>query len=71
MFALLIYFLFMRYQTQEIELTEEGLRTRYMGQERRLRWDDTRIFAMYDAQGIKKSAFAQTYELSNEQTVVR
>ncbi|MHB8597959.1 MAG: hypothetical protein ACYDER_14235 [Ktedonobacteraceae bacterium] len=42
-----------------------------MGHERRLRWDEVRIFAVYNAQGIKKSAFAQTYELSNEQTVVR
>jgi hypothetical protein len=70
-FALLAYFLSMRYQTQEIELTAGGLRTRYMGHERKLRWDEARIFAMYDAQGIKKSAFARTYELSNEQTVVR
>lgn len=69
--ALLTYFLFMRYQTQEIELSVEGMRTRYMGQERRLRWDEARVFAMYDAQGIKKSPFVQTYELSNEQTVVR
>lgn len=69
--ALLTYFLLMRYQTQEIALTEEGISTRYMGQERRLRWDEARIFAVYDAQGIKKSVFAQTYELSNEQTVVR
>ncbi len=69
--GLLVYFLFLRYQPQEIELTEEGLRTRYMGQERMLRWEEARVFAMYDAQGIKKSAFAGTYELSNERTVVR
>ncbi|MDQ2714731.1 MAG: hypothetical protein M3Z08_07485 [Chloroflexota bacterium] len=69
--ALLTYFLFMRYQTQEITLTEEGISTRYMGQERRLCWEEARIFAVYDAQGIKKSVFAQTYELSNAQTVVR
>ena len=42
-----------------------------MGHERKLRWDEVRIFAEYNAQGIKKSAFVQTYELSNEQTVVR
>ncbi len=42
-----------------------------MRQERSLRWDEARVFAMYGAHGTKKSTLVFTYELSNEQTVVR
>jgi membrane protein YdbS with pleckstrin-like domain len=69
--GVLIYFTYLRNMPSMIEINEEGIRTRYMRQERFLRWDEARVFATYDAQGTKKSAFASTYELSNEHTVVR
>ncbi len=69
--GILIYYTYMRNMPSLIEINEDGIRTRYMGQERSLRWDEARVFAMSGAQGTKKSTFASTYELSNEQTVVR
>lgn len=68
---LLYYFFTGRYQGQTIEITDEGIRTRYMRQERFIRWDEARLFASYGAQGINKNLLVETYELSNEETVVR
>src|SRR5947209_1111932 len=53
--ALPSYFLMMRYQPQEIELTEYGIKTWYMGQVRSMHWDEARIFAEYEARGVNKS----------------
>lgn len=69
--AVFAYTLYMRYAPQCIELTEEGMRTRYLRQERAIRWNEARLFAVYDALGVRKTPAVQTYELSNEQTVVR
>jgi hypothetical protein len=68
---LLYYFFTGRYQGQTIEITDEGIRTRYMRQERFMRWDEARLFASYGATGINKNLLVETYELSNEETVVR
>jgi hypothetical protein len=65
------YFLFFRYQLQTIEITEEGIKTRYMRQERFLRWNEALIFATYGARGINKSSLERTYEIANEREVVR
>jgi hypothetical protein len=65
------YFLFWRHRMQRIEVTEEGIRAYYMRQERFLRWDEIRVFAGYGAQWTGKSSQMQTYEVANEQMVVR
>ncbi|GCE08398.1 hypothetical protein [Dictyobacter aurantiacus] len=65
------YFSFLRYQPQSIELTEEGVTTRYLCQQRSLRWDEARIFAQYQRGVFNRHLSGITYELSNEQTVVR
>ena len=69
--GVLLYFTYLRNLPSLIEINEEGIRTRYMRQERFLRWNEARVFATYGAQGTKKSTLASTYELSNEWTVVR
>jgi hypothetical protein len=69
--GIIIYLIYVRDMPSFIELNNLGIRTRYIRQERFLRWDEVRIFARYGAQGTKKSAIVQTYEVSNEHTVVR
>ena len=67
----IVYLIYLRSIPSLIELNEVGIKTRYIQQERFLRWDEVRIFASYGAQGTKKSAAVLTYEVSNEHTVVR
>jgi hypothetical protein len=69
--GVLLYFTYLRNLPSLIEIDEEGIRTRYMRQERFLRWNEASVFATYGAQGTKKSTLASTYELSNGRTVVR
>ena len=69
--GIILYLTYFRGMASFIEINDLGIRTRYMQQERFLRWDEIRIFAGYGAQGTKKSAIVQTYEVSNEHSVVR
>ena len=65
-----IYFLLLRYHTQ-IELTEQGISTSYLGQKRSLRWEDAHLFAQYRDGLLTREVNGVAFELSNEQTVVR
>ena len=65
------YFIYERYHLQRIELTEEGIRCRYMRQDRFLRWDEIRVFASYGVQWTTKSNQVRAYEVASEQMVVR
>ncbi len=69
--CIILYFARFRYHPQNIEITHEGIKTYYMAQERFLHWEEARLFASYGAQGVSKSSFFKTFELANEQTVVR
>jgi hypothetical protein len=66
-----VYFVFLRAQAQSIELTEEGITTRYLGHKGSLRWEDVHIFAQYPQGVANKAAGGLAFELSNEHTVVR
>ncbi|GCE22482.1 hypothetical protein [Dictyobacter kobayashii] len=68
---LLAYFFFFRYQPQSIELTDEGITTRYLRHQRSLRWEEARVFAQYQRGVFNRNISGITYELSNAQTVVR
>lgn len=68
---LLYFFIRRRYLTQMIDITEEGITTRYQSQQRNIRWDEVRVFGRYLKQGWGNAAGGLTYELSNDQTVVR
>ena len=68
---LIVYLLSVYKNAQSIELTDEGITTRYRQQQRTIRWDEARLFAEYNANGVNKNNFGQAYELSNDQTVVR
>ncbi len=65
------YWLFSTEVTQIIEVTDEGLRTRYKGQENSIRWADARLFACYGAFGDAHGRGVQTYELSGSEIVVK
>ncbi|GCE31459.1 hypothetical protein KDA_69430 [Dictyobacter alpinus] len=68
---LFIYFFWLRYQTQSIELNEEGITTRYQSQKRSIRWEDAQIFAQYEQGGFNRKVNGTTFELANQETVVR
>lgn len=76
-FTLLIYFGSIYMRQQSIQVTEEGVTTRFWGQKRTLRWEDARTFATYRVQGVKlvttqvTSNIGNIYELASEQIVVR
>lgn len=69
--CLLAYIFFFRYQPQSVELTEEGITTRYLCQKCSMGWDEARVFAQYQQGVYNRNVSGITYELSNEQTVVR
>ncbi|GCE31583.1 hypothetical protein KDA_70670 [Dictyobacter alpinus] len=54
---------------QRIEVSEEGITTRFRGQEYHIRWQDARIFAQYSSGTMGQ--YKQIFELSNEQVIVR
>jgi hypothetical protein len=57
---------------QSIEVTEEGVTTHYLGETQHIRWEDARLFARYDAINTQgRNPIFQTYELTDDQTVVR
>ncbi|GCE24141.1 hypothetical protein [Dictyobacter kobayashii] len=69
---ILVFLLGLAYQAyflrQHIEIDEEGITTRYQRQEYRIRWQDARLFAQYSSNSY---GGGQTFELSNEQVIVR
>ncbi|GLV55429.1 hypothetical protein KDH_22730 [Dictyobacter sp. S3.2.2.5] len=54
---------------QRIEVSEEGITTRFRGQEYSIRWQDAHIFAQYRSGVMAQSR--QIFELCNEQVIVR
>ena len=68
-----LFYLSLPYKEQSIEITELGIKTRFMRQERFMRWDEIRLFATYETEETYKNSVAnlQIYELSNEQTILR
>jgi hypothetical protein len=61
------------YKNQSIEITEDGIKTRFLRRVRSLRWDEIRVFATYETQETYKNSSTklQIYEVANEQNVVR
>ncbi|GLV55426.1 hypothetical protein KDH_22700 [Dictyobacter sp. S3.2.2.5] len=72
LFLLLILLLALAYHAyflrQRIEVNEEGIKTSYQGKECSMRWEDARLFAQYSS---RATGGRQTFELSNEQVIVR
>ncbi|MBV9615005.1 MAG: hypothetical protein JO031_06095 [Ktedonobacteraceae bacterium] len=66
-----LYALFSTEFTQIIEVTDEGLRTRYKGHDSSIRWSDAQLFARYGVFGDARGRGTCTYELSDSQTVVK
>jgi hypothetical protein len=56
---------------QKVEVTEQGLRVRYGGQKGAVRWEEARLFAMYNTWGAQKSGSSITYELSSATDIAR
>jgi hypothetical protein len=57
---------------QRIEVTPEGIKTRFANVDSYVDWQDARLFARYAGPGLFNSpTHTQTYELASEQTVVR
>lgn len=56
---------------QKVTVTEEGLSTRYGGKKSVVRWEEARLFAMYNTWGAQKSGASITYELSSAREIAR
>lgn len=56
---------------QKIEVTEQGLSARYGGQKGAVRWEEARLFAMYNTWGAQKNGSSITYELSSATDIAR
>ncbi|MFL5706616.1 MAG: hypothetical protein ACJ8AG_27920 [Ktedonobacteraceae bacterium] len=56
---------------QKVEVTEQGLSVRYGGQKGAVRWEEARLFAMYNTWGAQKSGTSITYELSSATAIAR
>lgn len=56
---------------QSVEVTEQGLRARYGGKRSAMRWEEVRLFAMYNTWGTQRSGASLTYELSSATDIVR
>jgi hypothetical protein len=69
--SIVLYVLFSTEFLQYIEVTDEGLRTRYKGLVSLIRWSDARLFAFYGAFGDARGDGIQTYELSGSKDVVK
>ncbi len=68
---LTLYTLFATEFMQVIEVTDEGLRTRYKGQDSSILWSDARLFACYGIFGDARGRGTCTYELSGSEVVVK
>ena len=56
---------------QNVEVTEQGLRSRYGGKKSFVRWEDARLFAKYNAWSMQKSGSSLSYELSSARDIAR
>jgi hypothetical protein len=56
---------------QKIEVTEQGLRTRSAGQKAFVRWEEARLFAVYNTWGVWRNGSSLTYELSSPTAIAR
>ncbi|GCE24143.1 hypothetical protein [Dictyobacter kobayashii] len=72
-FVVVMILLSLAYQAyflrQRIEVSEDGITTRFRGQEYHMRWQDARIFAQYGSGAMGQ--YKQIFEISNEQVIVR
>lgn len=69
--SLILYWQFATEFMQVIEVSHEGLRTRYKGQKSTIRWSEARLFAFYGVFGDARGRGTQTYELSGSGVVVK
>lgn len=69
--VLIVFLLFSRAGRQQVEVTENGIRTWYAGKAAMVRWEEARLLAMYNAFGAQKSGAAITYELSSARDIAR
>ena len=69
--SLTLYWLFSTEFTQLIEVTDEGLRTHYKGQDNSIRWSDVHLFAYYGVFSDAHGRRTYTYEVSGSETVVK
>lgn len=60
-----------RQLSQQLDITEDGLTSRYMGTVGSIRWGEATLFATYAAFGAQKSKAVSTYELSGANSVVK
>ena len=60
-----------RQLSQQLDITEDGLTSRYMGIVSSIRWDEATLFATYAAFGAQKSKAVSTYELSGTNSMVK
>lgn len=56
---------------QKVTVTEQGVSVRYGGQKGMVRWEEARLFAMYNTWGAQKSGASITHELSSATDIVR
>ncbi|MHB8598683.1 MAG: hypothetical protein ACYDER_17940 [Ktedonobacteraceae bacterium] len=56
---------------QKVEVTEQGLRVRYGGKRSVMRWEEVRLFAMYNTYSMQKNGSTITYELSSATDIAR
>ena len=56
---------------QSVEVTEQGIRTRYGGKRSFMRWEGIRLFALYNTYATQKTGASLTYELSSATAIVR
>lgn len=56
---------------QKVEVTGQGLSARHGGQKGAVRWEEARLFAMYNTWGAQKSGSSITYELSSATEIAR
>ncbi len=77
--ALALFFIMMgvafamisRQLSQQLDITEDGLTSRYMGTVSSIRWGEATLFATYAAFGAQKSKVVSTYELSGANSMVK
>lgn len=76
----LVFLIVDRYfNDQYIEVSEQGIKSRWRGKTVAMDWRDARLFAMYRPSGLDGSntsnsnngSYSTTYELANEHTIVR
>jgi hypothetical protein len=71
MTILLLVLFFSPIGTQKIVVTEQDLSVSAGGQKSTIRWEEARLFAVYNAFGAQKSGAVLTYELSSIRNIVR